>query len=63
MSAASGALSSIANSVFTAVTGTDPSTLQAQATAAEQNIILAVEVIIVLMVIMVLELGVLIRRS
>lgn len=63
MSTSSSALSSIANSVFSAVTGTDPSTLQAQATAAEQNIILAVEAIMVLMVIMILELGVLIRRK
>lgn len=56
-------ISSIAQSLFTALTGTDPATLQAQATAAEQQITLAVEVVIVLMVIMILELGVLIRRS
>jgi hypothetical protein len=55
--------SGIAQSLFTAITGTDPATLQAQATAAEQNIILAVEVVIVLMVIIILELGVLIRRT
>jgi hypothetical protein len=56
-------VSSIAQSLFTALTGTDPATLQAQASAAEQNIVLAVEVVIVLMVIMILELGVLIRRT
>lgn len=56
-------VSNIAQSLFTALTGTDPATLQAQATAAEQQITLAVEVVIVLMVIMILELGVLIRRT
>lgn len=54
--------SSVANSLITALTGTDASSLQAQASAAEQNIILAVEVIIVLMVFMVLELGVLVFK-
>lgn len=53
----------IANSLISILTGTDAATLQAQASAAEQNIILAVEVVIVLMVFMVLELGVLVFQK
>jgi hypothetical protein len=56
-------ISGLAQSIFTALTGTDPATLQAQATAAEQQITLAVEVVIVLMIIMVFELGILIGRK
>lgn len=56
-------LSGIAQSVFTALTGSDPATLQAQATAAEQQITLAVEVVIVLMVIMVFELALLVTKK
>jgi hypothetical protein len=56
-------LGGIANSLITVLTGTDPSQLQEQATAAEQSVILAVEVVIILMVFMVVELGVLVFQK
>jgi hypothetical protein len=56
-------LGGIANSLITVLTGTDPSQLQAQATAAEQSVILAVEVVIILMVFMVVELGILVFQK
>jgi hypothetical protein len=54
--------SSIAGSLFGALTGTNPSDLAAQASAAEQNIILAVEIIVALMLLMTFELFILIRK-
>jgi hypothetical protein len=47
------------NSLFASLTGTD---LQAEATAAEQGIIYAVEIIIGLMIIMVVELAIIARK-
>lgn len=56
-------LSSFGNSIITALTGTDPATLQAQLTAGEQQVTLAVEAIIVLLAIITLELMVIIRQK
>lgn len=55
-------LSSLGNSIITAITGTDPATLQAEITAGEQSVTLAVEAIIVLLAIIVLELFIIIRK-
>ena len=56
-------MNTLVNGLITAVTGTDPTSLAAEASAAEQNIILAVEVIIALLFMVVLELAVMLRRT
>jgi hypothetical protein len=45
------------DSLISAITGTDPTSLAAEVTGAEQYAVLAAEVLTVLLVIMVVELG------
>jgi hypothetical protein len=49
-------ITDIGNSMITAITGTDPATLQAQATAAEANLEIAISAMIGLQAIVALEL-------
>lgn len=56
-------ISSLGNSIITVLTGTDPATLQAQLSAGEQQVTLAVEAIIVLLAIIALELAFLVRQA
>lgn len=48
-------LTSVINGLFTTLTGTDPTTLSNEITAAEQQIIIAIEVIIFLLTLLVVE--------
>lgn len=56
-------LSSIGNSLITALTGTDPATIQAELSAGEQSVTLAVEAIILLLAIIVMELFVIMQHK
>jgi hypothetical protein len=55
--------SNIGNSLITALTGTDPSTLQAELSAGEQQVTLAVEAIIMLLAVIVFQLFVVIHNQ
>jgi len=55
-------LSSLAGNLFSSLTGTDLSTLQAEATQAETIAIAAVEIIVLLMIIMMVQLAIIIRK-